>query len=1278
MNPLKLKNTGLVVIFSLLIFCFSFPICAESNENLDNEYFYLVEKYAPNFWFDSEEQYYLCDYSDFYYDENFNEISGNLAKEKYDKLSLEQKLEKFKVFYKISDISENEIVIQYWLFYVFNNFSNQHYGDGESVFIFIDKNSEKINRIITSAHLGNEVKVFLANNELAEPKFNNVDILVEKGSHANYVDGNKNGVADRFFDLTNWYNAYGIWGWSLKDKEGGIKINHSDQRYKLEKLSYLENKLKGKEKLTKSESLGALPINFSNKIFFVSQILEPIGLSGGKASDLSEVKLVSENPEIVRPITAEFVLEKSVPVSNFLVSTINNIGTKVSEGLASGLNSLPNLFSSQTSSQTGEKVVAESAVVWLNPATAEITPVSSVVGKQAEQQENSQKNEEKQITKEELVIFEQQINEIKVQIEIEEKRVEDIKQAKKQQEIESQNVEKLDEKQNTTIETTIIQTNNFSTSFSIPGPSVANNQEESEQEPEETPEENNPIPETTIESGPTGITEIATAIFSFSSSLEQATFECKLDENIWEQCASPKNLSNLGIGNHTFQIRAKNAQGDYDQTPASRQWEIVAPPVPNVPEENEPPSVPIFETINAVQNSLSFTLSWQQENQEQIDHYKLQYKKENEEWLDLGNLQTNTYLFGPGLDEKTYKFRVKAINSNKESEWYSELEIKISLAKNIVVNEIAWMGTKANSFDEWIELYNNTAIEIDLTNWILKTNDESPNIIFPENTKIAAQSYFLLERTDNNTISDVSANFIYTGALNNSPECEVLYLYNSGNQLIDKTFCLENGDWPAGQNSPNKISMERINSQSQGDDASNWQSNKILVKNGKDKNNNVIYGTPKQANSHLTQNVSLENLPFSDFDEIVLYKENSPFFTINDLVVPANKKLTIKPGSVLKINKAKIITIQGTILAQGTSSEKIIFTSSYDSDYGGAGISGFTNHWRQMTLNNNTSNTKFENCIFKYGGKNDGQGYNVVVYVNGGNPEFKNLKFSNFATTAAKLENSSAIIENSEFYGAGPIWIISGNPTIKGNYFEGGSVAIDIKDSTALIENNTIKNFTYSYGAIKVENGYPRTINNTFENNSKNGIFVLGTAVNNWKLEPAIYLFSTFTISNNSIFEISPGAILKFFKITIYSNPPNIKITGGSFKAGDLSGEQVVFTSVFDDYYGGDTNNDGSSTIPNRDSWGVGETWDNGNWNAVELNNTTDSFFKNIVVSCGGKSGAGAVALKNSNVIFDDINFEYNFSGLYLDSSTATISNSKFEKSGKSYYCIDKKILIWK
>ena len=89
-------------------------------------------------------------------------------------------------------------------------------------------------------------------------------------------------------------------------------------------------------------------------------------------------------------------------------------------------------------------------------------------------------------------------------------------------------------------------------------------------------------------------------------------------------------------------------------------------------------------------------------------------------------------------------------------------------AQQVVVNEVAWMGTTASTSDEWIELHNPTGSPVDLTGWTLTAADGTPSINLAG--VIPAHGYFLLERTDDNTVPSTPADLIYTGALENGGE----------------------------------------------------------------------------------------------------------------------------------------------------------------------------------------------------------------------------------------------------------------------------------------------------------------------------------------------------------------------------------------------------------------------------------------------------------------------------------------------------------------------------
>lgn len=172
--------------------------------------------------------------------------------------------------------------------------------------------------------------------------------------------------------------------------------------------------------------------------------------------------------------------------------------------------------------------------------------------------------------------------------------------------------------------------------------------------------------------------------------------------------------------------------------------------------------------------------------------------------------------------------------------------------RDVVISEVAWMGTQASANDEWIELYNNTDYDIDLTGWKLQAEDGTPTIVL--SGIIPAHGFFLLERTDDNTVSDIAADLVYgndgsSWALSNSGE--KLLLKDSNNIVID-TANGNGGPWPAGTASP-RATMERIDPTAPDSDA-NWDTNDGVHRNGLDANNNPINGTPKAPRQRASYN----------------------------------------------------------------------------------------------------------------------------------------------------------------------------------------------------------------------------------------------------------------------------------------------------------------------------------------------------------------------------------------------------------------------------------------
>jgi len=121
-------------------------------------------------------------------------------------------------------------------------------------------------------------------------------------------------------------------------------------------------------------------------------------------------------------------------------------------------------------------------------------------------------------------------------------------------------------------------------SVSTPGPTIG---------PQSFPAADTTAPETTINSGPPETTASTAAQFSFSSSENPSTFDCKLDGGAFAPCLSPKDYAALSDGQHTFEVRATDAAGNPDPTPPSRSWTITMPGPTSSP-TTQPPSNPLI------------------------------------------------------------------------------------------------------------------------------------------------------------------------------------------------------------------------------------------------------------------------------------------------------------------------------------------------------------------------------------------------------------------------------------------------------------------------------------------------------------------------------------------------------------------------------------------------------------------------------------------------------------------------------------------------------------
>jgi len=561
----------------------------------------------------------------------------------------------------------------------------------------------------------------------------------------------------------------------------------------------------------------------------------------------------------------------------------------------------------------------------------------------------------------------------------------------------------------------------------------------------------------------------------------------------------------------------------------------------------------------------------------------------------------------------------------------------------VVINEIAWMGTSAaNSNDEWIELYNNSSTSLDLTGWKIKKNGE--DFINISDSTIPGFGFYLLERTASDT-TDIIEDYTYTGDLSNNGE--KLELINAENTLIDAVDC--SSGWFAGATSPFYISMERIDSTTSGSSFANWGNNNLIIRAGRDANGNNINGTPKAKNSVSMPFTSISILPFAEFSEINLTYHGSPYVINGLLSVPKGKVLIIEKGVILKFSKMSGIEAEGRIDAIGgeENEKKIVFTSLNDDSFGGDtngdGFSiGYPGDWAWLYFKDSFGSV-FKNTIFRYGSEIFGCFPVDVCFTRGmievesGGILIEDSIIEKSRTMGIWLLYSSTTVNNVSFLdmeGAAidsfditsGIFIIGGSPTIINSKFSGNKFGIKVTSkATPKIENNIFENNTIP---IYFDDASPSFKNNKAVNNDLDGIYVGTEFVSSttWQADLP-YLVENMVIEAGAVINLEPGVIIKFIMRSSYKGGMDVY---GKLLAQGNNSNPVIFTSFYDDEYGGDTNNDANSSIPNKGDWHWLRFFSSG------------SVLDNAVVKYGGSEGSdwwnnfGAITVKEDE---EDIEF---------------------------------------
>lgn len=610
--------------------------------------------------------------------------------------------------------------------------------------------------------------------------------------------------------------------------------------------------------------------------------------------------------------------------------------------------------------------------------------------------------------------------------------------------------------------------------------------------------------------------------------------------------------------------------------------------------------------------------------------------------------------------------------------------------KTVVINEIAWMGTRANAADEWIELYNTTSMEINIAGWRLVSSDGKPDITFgleEDATStvpvvIPSGGFFLIERgSDDLTTSeqaDWKGSFGSGTGMGLSNNCEMLYLYDTSLATIDQTVCNNNGSWPAGDNKT-KQTMERIDATKTGLNPSNWANNNLWTRNGKDADNNNINGTPRAQNSVSLPQTELTNVQIAglfeefegEFNELRLPKLGSPYVItpisvpplFRSIVIPVGKTLTIEPGVMLKFNYEDsrllepALKVEGALRAIGTEAEPIFFTSAIPERF-----------WCGIFFTGTSVGSELvhaiiekSKCTFPVGPS--GVASQWALASDGAPIKITNTLFQgseNHLGSGVYLHNApmDALVENSSFTGYDiGLFIDGGGSLVRSNTFEENTVGIQTAAGSPIIDGNV---FTQNAVPARVYAGAsPRFSNSAVQGGRRvvevypeAGIAIPGGTETRWSSDVPYVISGHISVEGR--LTLDPGMIVKF-------TTGGLEVFGGLLEARGTPEQHIVFTSFQDDAYGGDA--DGIEVDPWRGTFVIG------------LDNPTASFeLDNIIVRYGGRNSdflgqapaRGGLFLNRGNLMLTNATIESNLkAGVEIGStdSFVEINNVAFSSN---------------
>ena len=456
-----------------------------------------------------------------------------------------------------------------------------------------------------------------------------------------------------------------------------------------------------------------------------------------------------------------------------------------------------------------------------------------------------------------------------------------------------------------------------------------------------------------------------------------------------------------------------------------------------------------------------------------------------------------------------------------------------------------------------------------------------------------------------------------------------------------------------------------------------------------------------------------------------------PYFVdLGGVHVDSGATLTIAPGVVVKFqqpsgyNYSSYVRVYGTLVANGTATQPITFTSYRDdtalgdTNGDGSATTPAAGDWAGIRFEAGSTGS-ISNAVIRYGGGGAYYG-----------PSFAALDIGTEAANQPALGAGLQITDNNTGIavsgtdtdetisgltlarnGTG-VRVDSGKATINGNTLTGNTTGVFVNGGTGVVTGNTITGSTTGIQAnagtggsitgntittatggtaLNISAGYLGTVNgNTATGGGTNAIFVGGILSGSvtWGQLGIPYVIGNggVTIASGSTLTIMPGVVVKLTPSGFYDSATAYLKVQGTLVANGTATQPITFTSYLDDTVLGDTNGDGNGSAPSAGNW-AGIYFDAGSngsltYSVIRYGGRMPSGYAwpNWSVALTIATGAAAPTLNNNqitdnttgievtgsgtNIAITHHMFARNGTGLLIDSGEATISDDTFNNNG--------------